>query len=196
MQMPPKVRITRQIILQAALEIVRQKGPDALNARSLAASIGCSVQPVFREFSSMQALRAAVVQSAQQLFDAEMLAALGGEDGFLGMGMTYIGFAEREKNLFRLLFMSGGFGGASAVQVAGTTKGDDEVIATLQGMTGLDAARAQRLYTGIWFTTHGIASLVATGDCTMQQKEVRQALHTTFVGLLTALRQETEKPAK
>jgi len=193
MQMPPKVRITRQIILQAALEIVRQKGPDALNARSLAASIGCSVQPVFREFLSMQALRAAVVQSAQQLFDAEMLAALGGEDGFLGMGMTYIGFAEREKNLFRLLFMSGGFGGASAVQVAGTTKGDDEVIATLQGMTGLDAARAQRLYTGIWFTTHGIASLVATGDCTMQQEEVRQALHTTFVGLLTALRQETEK---
>ena len=80
--MPPKVRITRQAILEAALEIVRQKGPNALNARSLAGSLGCSVQPVFREFSSMQALHAAVVQTAQQLFDAEMLAALGGEDGF------------------------------------------------------------------------------------------------------------------
>ncbi len=191
--MPPKVRITRQAILQAALKIVRQKGPDALNARSLAGSLGCSVQPIFREFSSMQVLRAAVVQSAQQLFDTEMLAALGGEDGFLGMGMTYIGFAEREKNLFRLLFMSGGFGGASAVQVAGTTQGDDEVLAALQGMTGLNAARAQRLYTGIWFTTHGIASLVATGDCTLQQNEVRQALQTVFTGLLAALRQETEK---
>ena len=190
--MPPKVRITRQAILEAALEIVRQKGPNALNARSLAGSLGCSVQPVFREFSSMQALHAAVVQTAQQLFDAEMLAALGGEDGFLGMGMTYIGFAGREKNLFRLLFMSGGFGGASAVQVAGTTQGDDEVLAALQGMTGLGAVRAQRLYTGIWFTTHGIASLVATGECTMQQDEVRKALQTAFTGLLFALKQEEE----
>jgi len=190
---PPKVRVTRQAILDAALQLVRQKGPDALNARSLAGSLGCSVQPVFREFSSMQALRTAVVQSAQQLFDAEMLAALGGSDGFLGMGMTYIGFAAREKKLFELLFMNGGFGGASASQVAGTTQGDDEVLAALQGMTGLDAARAQRLYTGIWFTTHGIASLVATGDCTMQQNEVRQTLQTVFTGLLAALRQETEK---
>ncbi len=190
--MPPKVRVTRQAILEAALEIVRQKGPNALNARSLAGRLGCSVQPVFREFSSMQALHAAVVQTAQQLFDAEMLAALGGEDGFLGMGMTYIGFAGREKNLFQLLFMSGGFGGASAVQVAGTTQGDDEVLAALQGMTGLDAVRAQRLYTGIWFTTHGIASLVATGECTMQQDEVRKALHTAFTGLLFALKQEEE----
>ena len=140
----------------------------------------------------MQALHAAVVQTAQQLFDAEMLAALGGEDGFLGMGITYIGFAGREKNLFQLLFMSGGFGGASAVQVAGTTQGDDEVIAALQGMTGLDAVRAQRLYTGIWFTTHGIASLVATGECTMQQDEVRKALQTAFTGLLFALKQEEE----
>lgn len=190
--MPPKVRITRQAILEAALEIVRQKGPNALNARSLAGSLGCSVQPVFREFSSMQALHAAVVQTAQQLFDAEMLAALGGEDGFLGMGITYIGFAGREKNLFQLLFMSGGFNGASAVQVAGTTQGDDEVIAALQGMTGLGAVRAQRLYTGIWFTTHGIASLVATGECTMQQDEVRKALKTAFTGLLFALKQEEE----
>ena len=190
--MPPKVRVTRQAILDAALQLVRQQGADALNARSLAGSLGCSVQPVFREFSSMQALRQAVVQCAQQLFDAEMLAALGGPDGFLGMGMTYIGFAGREKNLFRLLFMSGGFGGASAAKVAGTTTGDDEVLAAICDMTGLNTARAQRLYSGIWFTTHGIAALVATGDCTMQEAQARQVLQTVFTGLLCALKQEEE----
>jgi AcrR family transcriptional regulator len=190
--MPPQIRITEEDILTAALALVREQGSDALNARSLAARLGCSVQPIFRAFDSMQTVRTVLIHRAEQLYNQEMLAALAGPDGFLGMGLAYIGFARREKNLFRLLFMSGTFAGPDALLVAGMTEGDDEVLEALCDMTGLDRARAQRLYSGIWFTTHGIAALVAAGGCDLTEDEARQTLGTAFRGLLSALENEEE----
>ena len=40
--MPPKVRFTREEIIRAALDIIRESGPEALTARSLAARLDCS----------------------------------------------------------------------------------------------------------------------------------------------------------
>lgn len=43
--MPPKVKVTKEEIIAAALEILRQKGMEAVNARAVAAALGCSTQP-------------------------------------------------------------------------------------------------------------------------------------------------------
>ena len=56
--MPPKVRITKEEIIGTCLALVRENGADALNARSIAAALGCSTQPIFSNFSSMEELQA------------------------------------------------------------------------------------------------------------------------------------------
>ena len=45
--MPPTAKVTREMILSAALDITRREGFDAVNARSLAARLGCSTRPIF-----------------------------------------------------------------------------------------------------------------------------------------------------
>ena len=45
--MPPKVKTTREDIVSTALSLVRARGAGALNARAVAAALGCSTQPVF-----------------------------------------------------------------------------------------------------------------------------------------------------
>ena len=55
--MPPKVKVTKEEIIAAALEILRQKGMEAVNARAVAAALGCSTQPIFSNYSSMGALQ-------------------------------------------------------------------------------------------------------------------------------------------
>ena len=47
------VRITKERILKAAAEVVRKEGAEALNARRIAAEIGCSTQPVYSQFRNM-----------------------------------------------------------------------------------------------------------------------------------------------
>ena len=55
--MPPKVKVTKEEIIAAALEILRQKGMEAVNARAVAAALGCSTQPIFSNYSSMGVLQ-------------------------------------------------------------------------------------------------------------------------------------------
>ena len=41
--MPPKAKVTREDILSACVEIIRQSGFDAVNARALASRLGLSL---------------------------------------------------------------------------------------------------------------------------------------------------------
>ena len=60
--MPKKPQVSREEILRTALELVRSGGDGVLNARALAKALGCSTQPIFRNFTDMQALRAALLE--------------------------------------------------------------------------------------------------------------------------------------
>jgi hypothetical protein len=46
--MPPKVKITKEEIIQTALFLVRENGEQAINARAIATALHCSTQPILR----------------------------------------------------------------------------------------------------------------------------------------------------
>jgi len=54
--MPPKVKVTKEAVVAAAVQIVRSQGAQALNARTVAAALACSTQPVFSNFATMEQL--------------------------------------------------------------------------------------------------------------------------------------------
>ena len=54
--MPPKPKFTREEIVRVALEVVSQKGVEALTAKELGAALGTSARPIFTVFSSMKGL--------------------------------------------------------------------------------------------------------------------------------------------
>ena len=70
--MPPKVKVSREEILQAATALVRKSGADALGARTLASALNCSTQPIFSNFETMEDLRIAVVAEAERICGAYM----------------------------------------------------------------------------------------------------------------------------
>jgi len=190
--MAPKIKISYEDIIKASIAIVREQGMEFVNARSVAAKLNCSIQPLFRTFGTMDDLKSAIYKRAEEIYNKAMIAALknSGEDifVFLAMGLAYIDFAKTETNLFRLLFMSNAFNQGSAADIAGNTAGDEKVIALISTSTGLDAKKAQELYTGLWFTTHGIASLLATNSCTLTEDETERILRNVFKGLLHSLK--------
>lgn len=191
--MPPKIKISEEEILEEAILIIREKGYTNLNARDLAKRLGCSVHPIFRAFLSMDGLKEAVYQKVEQIYNNKMLEAGKQEGGFLQMGLAYIDFAKRERNLFQLLFMSEAFQKKSIMDIVGSTKGDDEVIAMICQMSGLSKKGAKELYAGIWLTTHGIAAMFATNGCQYNDNEIKRLLDNSFMGLAMKLKKEEEK---
>lgn len=191
--MPPKIKISEEEILEEAILIIREKGYTNLNARDLAKRLGCSVHPIFRAFLSMDGLKEAVYQKVEQIYNNKMIEAGKQEGGFLQMGLAYIDFAKRERNLFQLLFMSEAFQKKSIMDIVGSTQGDDEVIAMICQMSGLSKKGAKELYAGIWLTTHGIAAMFATNGCQYNDNEIKRLLDNSFMGLAMKLKKEEEK---
>ena len=105
--MPPRIKITKEDIINAAVELVRNNGEQGINARSIAAALGCSTQPVFSNFATMEELKLAVVEKADQLCQNYIQNEIerGKYPKYKASGMAYILFAKEEKELFKLLYM-------------------------------------------------------------------------------------------
>lgn len=194
--MPPKIKVTEDAILETALELTREKGIAGLNARELAKTLGCSVQPVFRRFQSMENLKKELYHKAERLFDACMARGMERCDPpFLGMGLSYIEFAKKEKNLFKFLFMSDEFGGKNLPDVIREEE-NQTLVQMVAAMTGFDRQNAEELFMGIWLMTHGIASMMATNDCNLSQEQIIKLLKDTFSGMKRQLSEQGEAPWK
>lgn len=62
--MPPKPKYTKEQIVAAALNVVSQKGVQALTAKELGSALGMSTSPIFTVFDSMQEVQDEVKKAA------------------------------------------------------------------------------------------------------------------------------------
>lgn len=180
--MPPKAKVTKEQIISAGLDIVRAGGPEALNARAVAASLGCSTQPVFSNYASMEALQKDVLAAAEGAFQAHLAAAMADPayPPYKAMGMGYVDFARREPALYRWLFMRDRTGECpEAGQV-----GDAGAVRLLMEKTGLTVEAAGRLHLEMWIFVHGLGAMAATGYAPIDMSEASDMLTDIYQGLL------------
>ena len=178
--MPPKCKIDREQIQAAALELVRQGGESALNARAIAAALGCSTQPVFSHFHTMEELRAAVVEAAGAVYArlVEEVTATGAYPPYKATGMAYIRFAAEERELFRLLFMRDRQGE--------TPVGDgalEPLYRLIQEQCGVDRETAQLFHLEMRGFVHGIAAMTVTGYHPVAEELASRMLTDVFTAL-------------
>ena len=55
--MPAVRKVSKEQIIDAAVEVLRDDGFSAINARSVAKKLGCSTQPIYFSFKNMGAQR-------------------------------------------------------------------------------------------------------------------------------------------
>lgn len=176
--MPPKVRITLEMIQQAAFQLVRESGIDALNARSVAAKLGCSTQPVMYHFETIEELRRTVYGMADA-FHTEYLMQLDMENPVLSLGRNYIRFAVREPHLFRFLFQSGQFSGMNLNALLDAP----ELMPMLQLTAAAGkrtAAEAKLLFRKMFIVAHGYACLLANNQMNYDEEACLADLRSVF----------------
>lgn len=188
--MPPKARVTRDMILDAAFELVRAEGQEALNVRTLARRLGCSTQPILYNFPTMDALKDAVYEKADRFHTASILPRGGeGPDALLELGLNYVRFGHEEKHLFRFLFESNRFGGMDLNALL-KGPGVGELVAILAGGLGCSAADAEKVFLTFFAVAHGLASLLCHNAMDYDETECAGMLETVFCGALAALEEE------
>ena len=106
--MPPKPKITKNMVIDAAFEVAREAGGENINARTVAKKLNCSTQPVMYHFATIEELKKAVYAQLDWYHTEYLMKIEEPQKGaMLGIGINYIRFAVEEPNLFRFLFQSG-----------------------------------------------------------------------------------------
>ncbi|MEE1296626.1 MAG: TetR-like C-terminal domain-containing protein [Bifidobacterium sp.] len=174
-------------MLDGAFAIVRESGPDALTARALAGGLGCSVKPIFDAYDSMEDLRHAVWERADNLYNERLRAAMA-EDAatpYKASGKAYVDFARDEPHLFRMLFMRAISPEEREAQEANV----EPVLEVLMRQLHVDHETAQRFHFEVWTGVHGLATMVATGYADPDDDLVERFLTDLFLGLRSVLRE-------
>ena len=104
--MAAKPKITKETLLRHAYEIAVQDGIEAVTSRSVAKSAGCSVQPVFTHFPTMEDLRRETYRYACSCCAEELLSNENKQDFLAALTRWMIGNAVNRPNLFSLLYLS------------------------------------------------------------------------------------------
>ena len=178
--MPPKIKITKEDIVNAAVELVRSGGPCAVNARALAAKLNCSTQPIFSNFATMEELENAVIAAAHERYlsrlDAE--AAQGLYPPYKAFGMAYVRFAREEKELFRLLFMRD----RSGCDVSASVD-FEKSVGMIAAANGISRERAELMHLEMWTCVHGIGTMLATSFLSLDEQLISNMLTDLYQGL-------------
>ena len=183
--MPPKPKFTREEIVAAALELVSQRGMDALTSRDLGARLGSSARPIFTVFKNMEEVQQAVRQAAMARFTAYAEKAVHYTPPFKQMGMQMLLFAREEPRLYELLFMKSD-GTPHSLDEGYLPRDKTAVLAMdmIQKEYGLTYEEARMLFHHVWIFTFGIGALCATGVCRFSEEELNELLGQDFMAML------------
>lgn len=182
--MPTKIRISKDMILDAAFEIARQEGMEKLSNRELAKKLKCSIRPIYYQFENVEEMQKELYIKIEQYFYKFLLDNMvEGIPQYKQIGINYIRFAKKEKQLFQTLFMNS----TGLTPDAFVSKdGEDykEIEKLIKISTNLKEKEIKDFHTKMWIFCHGIATLVASGTVKLTDSQIQDLLSYEFQALM------------
>lgn len=171
--MPPKVLFSREEIIEAGFNVVRQEGLEGLTARRVARELKCTVRPIYHHFNSMDELKNEVLKKAGT-FSIQYLLEEDAGRPFLGMGMGYLHFAMEEEALFKTVYMTRN---KTVDYHNDRIKGLIERLKKDPEMQGLDEQQLININLNMWIYTHGLATLMSIDAIRFTPEEAADHLY-------------------
>ena len=193
MAVPAARKVSKDEIIDAAVEVLRDGGFSAVNARGVARKLGCSTQPIYFSFQSMDELKAALSERAIRMHTRRVRDSLRAHEGndsrYSSYGMGFVRFAAEEKQLFRWLYLEG--------HQLGPYQNDvllPEIVAVIVEEFGYSEEVARRFHQDMTYFTYGLAILANTDHLRLTEPELREALRRELCALLAIYGKPSKLP--
>lgn len=169
--MPAVIELSKDRIVKVAVKMVNENGWDSINARSLAQWLGVSTKPLYRIYQNMDEIKKDIYTEISKQYDEFLTSRIDNKKALLTLCIAYVEFALEYKNLFISLFLSNNLKWKSIENVL-DEKWNQSTIINLVNKHGLSFDEAKNLFMNMWLYANGLATLIATNDITMDDKEV------------------------
>lgn len=169
--MARKVTFKKQELLEKTIDFIRKKGISSMNVRDLCEYIGCSTQPIFKNFKNMEGLGEEIKKYIKNYY-TNFTDKIVDKDAYLyTSNYSYTLFALEEPNLFEALFMTD-LGGIKTISEIVNNNEDREIIESIPEQYSLSRKQSERLYRDIKFYTHGLSCQIACNNLTLKKEEI------------------------
>jgi len=164
----------KEALLQAALDLIAQKGAAGFTFADAARMAGVSPAAPYRHFRDRDELLSSIAQRGFEQFEAQLAAAW--DDGrpdtvtaFERVGKAYLAFARTEPAFYSAMFESGVAADSTAGLLAAGERAFGGIRAAAERLAALAPPNVPRppalmMALHIWSMSHGVASLFARGD--------------------------------
>ncbi|MGI5977020.1 MAG: TetR/AcrR family transcriptional regulator [Candidatus Limivicinus sp.] len=187
--MPPRIKITRDMVSDAAFQIARSSDWTNINARNVAKQLNCSTQPVMYHFDTIEDIKKAAYEKADRFHTEYLMNIQGSEEPMLEIGLNYIRFSVKEPSLFRFLFQSGYGPHANLLTMIGSPELEPVLQLMMQAMN-ITMEKTKEVFTTLAIFAHGYASLLANHYMEYDEASASQQLTRAFYGAAAAAMEE------
>ena len=181
-----KTQISKDVILQKALEMLIRDGYSSINIKTLSKEIGCSTQPLVWHFKNMDELRSALAEYALNYANNKMApSAEQVLDAFVQVGHAYIQLAMHQPNLFKFLYLNNDSNFSfPSIDTLKSYDSHEDLVKRLSKTYSISEEKAGRYLEHTIIYTHGIAALIAAGVVKVSKEEAMQMI--TYAGFAFA----------
>lgn len=178
--MARKTKISKEIILEAAFQLLVREGYVSINIKSLAKEIGCSTQPIAWHFGNMEGLKTELLDYSVR-FLGRIFCGIRSEhvaEQLEDIALGYITLAFDYPNLYRYFYMSD-VEGRKMNELTIHLRADnyEKAICMLQQEYDFSAEDALWHMVNLQMYVHGIASHMVTQRSFSSKEEVMKMVH-------------------
>ena len=182
--LPTTTKITKEMILNTAFEIAREKGFEKISNRELAKKMNCSIRPIYYQFKNVEELNKELYKKIERYFYEFLIDNMIKDVPlYKQIGINYIKFAIAENNLFKFLIMTEIKDEPSAF-ITTDEKGFEEVVKAIKISTKLSDKDIKSFHIKMWIFAHGIATLSATKSVKFTDEQIQDLLSQEFQALM------------
>ena len=190
--MPPKAKITKEMILDIVLDMTRESGFETINARSIAGKLQCSTRPIFTCYKNMEELKTDFLAFAYEYYEQYVITYRNSQKvkPYLILPLSYIAFAQEETHLFKLLFINDIDLKMTEAKDFYQEIGNENKARLFSETIGVELERANIIFLDLYLYTHGIAVLIAGDKIKLNRENTEKMIDNV---LSAFIRQEKDR---
>lgn len=190
--MPPKAKITKEMILDIVLDMTRESGFETINARSIAGKLQCSTRPIFTCYKNMEEVKTDFLAFAYEYYEQYVITYRNSQKvkPYLILPLSYIAFAQEETHLFKLLFINDIDLKMTEAKDFYQEIGNENKARLFSETIGVELERAKIIFLDLYLYTHGIAVLIAGDKIKLNRENTEKMIDNV---LSAFIRQEKDR---
>lgn len=173
--MARKIKFSKEEILEKSVEFIKEYGYSKLTVRELSKYIGCSTQPIFKNYANFDLYKKDLKEYLSKDYKSFINQYVNKEDYLYTISYAYALYAKHESNIFFSMFMADLAGSRTVREVLDTDRNKETIVAMVK-QYNISLEEAEKVYREVRFYTHGIATQLCVKSIKLTDDEIKELI--------------------